>query len=65
MRREQILSYLNTSPWCSLLQIQESRGGYSRRIDSDSEEEEDDLDGFIDDSDAKIDIGKEIRSIFG
>jgi len=44
---------------------QESRGGYSRRIDSDSEEEEDDLDGFIDDSDAKIDIGKEIRSIFG
>ena len=46
--------------------IQESRGGYSRRIDSDSEEDEDDdLDGFIDDSDAKIDISKEIRSIFG
>jgi len=45
---------------------QESRGGYSRRIDSDSEEDEDDdLDGFIDDSDAKIDISKEIRSIFG
>ena len=36
------------------------------RIDSDDEDEYDsELDDFIDDSDAKIDISSEIRSIFG
>merc|ERR1712212_631253 len=41
-------------------------GGWKNRIESESEEEYDsELDDFIDDSDAKIDISKEIRSIFG
>jgi len=40
--------------------------GFKRRIESDSEEEYDsELDDFIDDSDCKVDISKEIRSIFG
>merc|ERR1712012_248520 len=48
----------------------EERGGgsgsWKNRIESESEEEYDsELDDFIDDSDAKIDVSKEIRSIFG
>ena len=39
---------------------------YKRRIESDSEDEYDsEMDDFIDDSEAKVDISKEIRSIFG
>jgi len=39
---------------------------FKRRIESDSEEEYDsELDDFIDDSEEKVDIGAEIRSIFG
>ena len=41
-------------------------GSWKNRIESESEEEYDsELDDFIDDSDAKIDVSKEIRSIFG
>merc|ERR1719209_1279421 len=48
----------------------EERGGgsgsWKNKIESESEEEYDsELDDFIDDSDAKIDVSKEIRSIFG
>merc|ERR1719278_208354 len=44
----------------------EGSGGWKNRIESESEEEYDsELDDFIDDSDAKIDVSKEIRSIFG
>merc|ERR1711953_141840 len=40
-------------------------GDYRRRLDSDSEEEYDsEMDDFIDDSDAKIDVSAEIRKIF-
>merc|ERR1719229_472367 len=50
--------------------FREERGGgsgsWKNRIESESEEEYDsELDDFIDDSDAKIDVSKEIRSIFG
>merc|ERR1712076_194431 len=39
---------------------------YKRRIESDSEDEYDsEMDDFLDDSEAKVDISKEIRSIFG
>lgn len=39
---------------------------YKRRIESDSDSEYDsELDNFIDDSEDHVDIGKEIRSIFG
>merc|ERR1712228_942920 len=41
------------------------RGDYRQRIESDSEEYDSEMDDFIDDSDAKIDISSEIRSIFG
>merc|ERR1712025_162233 len=46
------------------------RGGgkneYKRRIESDSEDEYDsEMDDFIDDTDAKVDISAEIRNIFG
>ena len=45
---------------------QRGESSYKRRIESDSEEEYDsELDDFIDDSGDKMDIGKEIRSIFG
>lgn len=45
---------------------QGGESSYKRRIESDSEEEYDsELDDFIDDSGDKMDIGKEIRSIFG
>lgn len=44
----------------------DDRNSYKRRIESDSEDEYDsELDDFIDDSEAKVDISKEIRSIFG
>merc|ERR1712192_303359 len=44
----------------------EGSGSWKNRIESESEEEYDsELDDFIDDSDAKIDVSKEIRSIFG
>ena len=37
-----------------------------RRIESDSDEDYDsEMDDFIDDSDAKVDISAEIRNIFG
>ena len=43
-----------------------SSNGYKRRLESDSEEEYDsEMDDFIDDTDAKVDISAEIRSIFG
>ena len=43
-----------------------SSNGYKRRLESDSEEEYDsEMDDFIDDSDAKVDISAEIRNIFG
>ena len=46
--------------------LQGGESSYKRRIESDSEEEYDsELDDFIDDSGDKMDIGKEIRSIFG
>jgi protein SPT2 len=35
------------------------------RIDSDSEEYDSEMDDFIDDSDAKIDVSAQIRNIFG
>jgi len=39
---------------------------YKRRIESDSEDEYDsEMDDFLDDSEANVDISKEIRSIFG
>ena len=38
--------------------------GYQRRLESDSEEYDSELDDFIDDSDAKFDYSAEIRSIF-
>ena len=42
------------------------RGGGRNRIESDDEEDEDsEMDDFIDDSEAKMDISAEIRSIFG
>lgn len=48
----------------------DERGGgsseYRRRIESDSEEEYDsEMDDFLDDGDEKVDIGAEIRNIFG
>jgi len=50
-------------------QIKQRKGdsSYKRRIESDSEEEYDSEleDNFIDDSDCKVDISAEIRSIFG
>eukprot|EP00092_Neocalanus_flemingeri_P019501 GFUD01021127.1.p1 GENE.GFUD01021127.1~~GFUD01021127.1.p1 ORF type:complete len:613 (+),score=242.70 GFUD01021127.1:176-2014(+) len=40
--------------------------GYKRRIESDSEDEYDsELEGFIDDTDDRVDISAEIRNIFG
>ena len=40
-------------------------GGGGRRIESDSEEYDSEMDDFIDDTDAKVDISAEIRNIFG
>ena len=40
-------------------------GGGGRRIESDSEDYDSEMDDFIDDSDAKVDISAEIRNIFG
>jgi len=40
-------------------------GGGGMRIESDSEEYDSEMDDFIDDTDAKVDIGAEIRNIFG
>lgn len=43
-----------------------SSSSNKRRIESDSEDEYDsEMDDFLDDSEAKVDISKEIRSIFG
>ena len=40
-------------------------GGGRNRIESDEEDEDSEMDDFIDDSEAKMDISAEIRSIFG
>ena len=40
-------------------------GSGGRRIESDSEDYDSEMDDFIDDTDAKVDIGAEIRNIFG
>ena len=40
-------------------------GGGGRRIESDSEDYDSEMDDFIDDTDAKVDISAEIRNIFG
>lgn len=42
-----------------------SSQGYQRRLESDSEEYDSEMDDFIDDSDAKCDYSAEIRNIFG
>ena len=42
-----------------------SAGGRARVIESDDEEDDSDMDDFIDDSDAKMDISAQIRNIFG
>ena len=42
-----------------------SRGKAFNRIDSESEEEDSDMDDFIDDTDCKMDVSSEIQKMFG